>query len=229
MEKNWLIRTKNNQILGPVSVKKLQNLINDGSLCSDDEVSSGNGYWFYVREVDLVERYINKGVKQGFNPVQEAKTVLSSEYIEEKFDGADDMEVDDVTLVGVNISDLTVKIEEENEIDQIEESTEGSEISVTEIKVDLSLVEEEEVIIPKNKTKKVIKKNFKRVKAKKNVMGAGTLKMIMFLVVVIVFIALYFRSSILSGVSFNPVSLVISDTYAQTNIIKKKVVNQSYQ
>ena len=50
MKKEWLIRTKNNHILGPVSLKKVKELYDNGSIKADDEVCAGNGYWFYMTE-----------------------------------------------------------------------------------------------------------------------------------------------------------------------------------
>lgn len=76
MEKTWLIRTKNNHILGPVTKDKVRELIEKGSIKGEDEVCAGNGYWFYVREKDLINKYIKGDIPQGFNPVSEADTVL---------------------------------------------------------------------------------------------------------------------------------------------------------
>jgi len=77
MERNWLIRTQHNQILGPISKLKVLEFIEKGSLSHQDEISSGNGYWFFVRERDLVDRFIRGEEVQGFNPISEAKTVLA--------------------------------------------------------------------------------------------------------------------------------------------------------
>ncbi len=75
MEKNWLIRTKSNHILGPISKEKVLELYNNGSIKQDDEICSGNGYWFYVREDDLVAKYLLGKETQSFNPISEAKDV----------------------------------------------------------------------------------------------------------------------------------------------------------
>lgn len=72
--KNWLIRTKNNFILGPVSKKKIIELIEKETIKRDDEVCSGNGYWFHIKETELVNRYLINGEVQGFNPIQEASS-----------------------------------------------------------------------------------------------------------------------------------------------------------
>lgn len=77
MERNWLIRTSQNQILGPVSKEKIVEFITKGALGLTDEISSGNGYWFYIKEKDLLERYVFGDVPQSYNPISEAKTVLA--------------------------------------------------------------------------------------------------------------------------------------------------------
>ena len=77
MIKSWLIRTKNNHILGPVSKEKIQQLIGNGSIKGDDEICSGNGYWFFVRENELVQKYVFGDIVQDFNPVQESMPVLT--------------------------------------------------------------------------------------------------------------------------------------------------------
>jgi hypothetical protein len=78
MERNWLIRTALNQILGPVTKDKIKELISSGTLDLEDEVCSGNGYWFKIKENELVDKYIHGDYIQGFNPVSEAKNVLTS-------------------------------------------------------------------------------------------------------------------------------------------------------
>lgn len=77
-EKNWLIRTSNFQILGPVSKEKIVEFLNKGSLKGEDEVTCGNGYWFLIKEQDLVEKYLLGDVPQTFNPISEAPNVLTA-------------------------------------------------------------------------------------------------------------------------------------------------------
>ena len=84
MKKNWLIRTKNNHILGPVSKEKIQQLVSSGSIKGDDEVCSGNGYWLYIREQELISKYVFGETYQAFNPVQEAMPVLAPSSSVEK-------------------------------------------------------------------------------------------------------------------------------------------------
>lgn len=78
MSKNWLIRTKSNHILGPISKDKVLELLQNGSIKSDDEVCSGNGFWFFIREDDMVARFLLGREQQLFNPISEAKDVLTS-------------------------------------------------------------------------------------------------------------------------------------------------------
>lgn len=103
MDKNWLIRTKSNHILGPVSKEKVQELYKNGSIKPDDEVCSGNGYWFFIREEDLVARFLLGHEVQGFNPISEAKDVITQGPGQ-----SPQAEKDDITMVGgFNLSALS--------------------------------------------------------------------------------------------------------------------------
>ena len=76
MEKNWVIRTIEKKILGPTTRQKVLELLEKGSLREEDEICSGNGYWFFARERELVEKYLIQGTAQSFNPISEAKNVV---------------------------------------------------------------------------------------------------------------------------------------------------------
>jgi hypothetical protein len=118
LEKSWLIRTKNHHILGPVSKKKVQELISNNSIKGEDEICSGNGYWFFIREQSLVAKYIFGEDEQDFNPVQESEPVLTGENkAADDADQVDDTllpsdndldypEVDDITTVGVSLNQI---------------------------------------------------------------------------------------------------------------------------
>ncbi len=84
MEKNWLIRTSQKQILGPISKERVIELIKKGNLTDDDEICSGNGYWFHIKEKNLVEKYIYGNHLQTFNIITEAKSIFTEEDMEEK-------------------------------------------------------------------------------------------------------------------------------------------------
>ncbi len=76
-EKSWLIRTSKKQILGPVSREKVIELIEKSALTEKDEISRGNGYWFHIRERDLLDKYLYGDVPQEFNPISEAPDILT--------------------------------------------------------------------------------------------------------------------------------------------------------
>lgn len=104
MQKNWLIRTKSNHILGPVSKEKVLELYHNGSIRQEDEICSGNGYWFYLREKDQLERYLLGNHKQSFNPISEARDVLTADLDSHQ---VSQDEPDDITMVGgIDISSL---------------------------------------------------------------------------------------------------------------------------
>jgi hypothetical protein len=100
MDKNWLIRTKSNHILGPISKEKVLELYNNGSIKPDDEVCSGNGYWFFIREDDMVDRFLVGNETQGFNPISEAKDVLTTPLQPSSRMSGQQLVKDDITIVG---------------------------------------------------------------------------------------------------------------------------------
>lgn len=77
MEKSWLIRTSRNQILGPISKEKLVELIKKSSLLPEDEICQGNGFWFKIREEELLQDYLYGSYTQNFNPITEAKPLTN--------------------------------------------------------------------------------------------------------------------------------------------------------
>lgn len=79
MHANWLIRTADNQIIGPMPREKVIELLDNQTLLDNDELCSGNGFWFSVREKELLELYLLKDEFQVFNPVSEPTSVLCEE------------------------------------------------------------------------------------------------------------------------------------------------------
>jgi hypothetical protein len=110
MNKTWLIRTKNNHILGPVSREKIKTLLENKTLNLEDELCSGNGYWFSVKEDDLVQKYIHDQQVQSYNPISEAPTILCENN--DKKEIQLDSPVDDVTQVK-NLVELLNQDEDE--------------------------------------------------------------------------------------------------------------------
>jgi hypothetical protein len=57
-EKLWMIRKKDNHIVGPVSESQVKEMVDGGLLERDDELCPENGYWFYLHEVAEVRRFL---------------------------------------------------------------------------------------------------------------------------------------------------------------------------
>ena len=228
MEKNWLIRTKNNHILGPVSKAKVKELIANGSLKGDDEICSGNGYWLFIREKDLVDKYVHGDLIQDFNPVCEASTVLAISEgknleendqengqvdvqnvypVDQDLDYPDLEEVGqssaedngDLTLVGgVDLSQLKGSGSREIEL---EEEILDSENSIEDIPEDIP----EDTTKNSSPKRKSLNKGQRKVKqsssAQKTNLSGSILYIIAFVFVFLILLSLYFRNSIIN--SFN--------------------------
>lgn len=80
LDKCWLIRTTQRQILGPVSKEKILSFLEKGALSPEDELACGNGYWFSIKEKDLIEKYLLGDIPQSFNPISEAPSVLTAPH-----------------------------------------------------------------------------------------------------------------------------------------------------
>jgi len=210
MEKNWLIRTKSNYILGPVSKEKVIELYQNGSIKPDDEICSGNGYWFYIRESELVSRFLLGPEAQGFNPVSEAKNVLTATdqsrppLIEE-----------DITLIKnikinpeVSSPPQVLKVETQSSV--VEDSS-----SLNDLK---SLDIEKKEVVPQKKLKNSQQKSKKNSKY-------SWLRFSTVITFIILLLLIYFRKTILhkilntsnSPINFFPVA------FSKENDLKKKV------
>lgn len=205
MGKNWLIRTKSNHILGPISKEKVLELYRNGSIKPDDEVTSGNGYWFFIRETELVERFLLGHEVQGFNPISEAKDVLTA--TSEDSDHKED-ERDDITLVG-GIDLSKVKNLDSGPTPEPEEP-----VSQAETHSDLGVTE----------TKKKIKSETSKKKQPKH----HLLKYLGMLGFVILFLMIYFRKSIIKSIFEGEVSrfklseVILASAHAQDESPAKK-------
>jgi hypothetical protein len=213
MDKNWLIRTKSNHILGPVSKEKVLELYQNGSIKSDDEVCSGNGYWFYIREEDMVSRFLTGNETQTFNPISEAKDVLT--FSEKSVDIPGPIE--DITMVGgLNLSMLNGQTVPESSEKPHSNSTTLNVTSADTKKKNLSEKTSPQV------ARKSSKKSEQKILKKQTWLGyLGLLGFI------ILFLMIYFRKSILhhlfkGEVTASEISL-FSKAHAQDlDLLKKK-------
>jgi hypothetical protein len=173
MEKNWLIRTKSNHILGPVSKEKVLELYQKGSIKPDDEICSGNGYWFFIRETDLVERFLIGDDAQDFNPMSEAKDVLTATGPSVK-----DVTRDDITFVA-SIDQLTRK--------------EEAATSTTNNHLTLQEARPKKVKPPKSEAS--------QIKSVKKTQHQNYLKFLLLIGFLLLFFILYFRKTLIKSLS----------------------------
>lgn len=144
-EKNWLIRTKSNHILGPVSLDKIRELLTSESIKGDDEICSGNGFWFYVRESDLVNEFIHDRKKQCFNPVQEAEKSKNRilDQVDDEFKIETEKEVsDDITQV-LKLETIDERENQDFKIEQESKKKSANYISTDGLEIEAKSEEED--------------------------------------------------------------------------------------
>lgn len=218
MDKNWLIRTSAKQILGPVSLKKIKELISKGSLKEDDEISCGNGYWFFIRESELVSKYVDNEISQGFNPVSEAETVLcnnlddSANSEETQLPQEQDLEYPDEVVNDEKEQILaSLKVDEEQEVVQEDE--------------DITTVQK--IPTPPNTPNKKIKPvNIPKQKVKKGLLNQNVLLFLAGLLFVLALFGFYYRKRLIKQFIEASVEVVIPSGYAQVipESVKKKLI-----
>jgi hypothetical protein len=209
MDKNWLIRTKSNHILGPVSKEKVLELYHNGSILPDDEICSGNGYWFFIREQELVEKYLLGAENQGFNPLSEAinyPPVKSEMVPEDKLEG---------TTLMTNIKTSPVKqvVFEEKKPDVTNEK-------IKEEKVKISKFEEPKRNSIERRNPEVLKQTHP-VPEKKQLW----LKYLGIIGFILLFLLIYFRKTILYNFFNKGISqtFYFIDSASADDEIKKKI------
>lgn len=232
MVKNWLIRTKNNHILGPVSKQKIRELISNGSIKGDDEICSGNGYWIYVREQDLVAKYVLNDEPQPFNPVQEAEPVkaLSPDkkdlaYPEEgdQVPSESDLEYPDtgesqadITKVGLNLSELQEDLSS-GEMDLgVEE--EGKKKKPTIVKAKLT----EEVPVPQLKNRVTEKTQKTKIRSNKILEGRNLILLLLLFLAIAIYLLANRTSFIKEVIERTSSFSIIESSYAQTATTNSK-------
>ncbi len=79
MEKNWLIRTEQKQITGPLGKNEIIKIVEEKLLGDEDEICPGNGFWIFIRESDLLCLYLYGDAIAPFNPISEAASIVTTE------------------------------------------------------------------------------------------------------------------------------------------------------
>ena len=59
MIKDWLIRTTDHEIIGPLAKEKVVELIEANKLKPEDELCCGNSFWFFVKEKEFIKENFN--------------------------------------------------------------------------------------------------------------------------------------------------------------------------
>lgn len=237
MEKNWLIRTKNNHILGPVSKQKVRSLLEKGSIKGDDELSAGNGYWFYIREKELVDKYIIGDIIQGFNPVSEAETVLAKAPAqldgENLVPSEDDLAFPDMGGEDENPVQLKVPVEDDLEypterVDEVEaqkDTLEKLRAKASKKKINKSKLTKQKVSQTKSNKLNKMKSTQQSTQIQKSILSQNTLYIIAIIFFVLALLAFYYRRRIVK--EFIEAShYVIQPVYAQVipDSVKKKLI-----
>lgn len=235
-DKRWLIRTRAKQILGPASLEKIISLLEKNSLKDEDELSSGNGYWFWVKEKELVDKYIYKGVKQDFNPISEAITVLSNsaEKLEKKTVSRPRAEDEPVIpsnedLEFPDVESITGRPEAHREVQESTQSLvmEKPEIPLTVDKTKESIENPEKKVTEAppavhEEAEEVIEVDDGEAQEEDNIGKKGSYtSIIIFVVVLLLVCIIFYYKKILN----KPLPLIgMSSVYAQTtdSLVKKK-------
>ena len=91
MKKNWLIRTKEHEIIGPVTRDKVLSLLQEKKLLDEDELCQGNSFWFYVKEKNFLKEYFDLDVSEESN-------VLQSDFVLESNSGNEKLENEEASV-----------------------------------------------------------------------------------------------------------------------------------
>lgn len=225
MEKNWLIRTKNNHILGPVSKQKVKELLEKGSIKGDDEITSGNGYWFFIREKELVDKYIMGNTPQGFNPVSEALTVLAmteNSVLDTLVPSEEDLSYPDIEGKMPEDNDLSYPEEPMDEIGEQEDTLEKLREKASKKKVSKAKTSNKK----KNHQEKEIKKmknSHQGSSLQKSALNQNVLYFLAIFFFILALLAFYYRRRIVREF-IETRNFVIQPVYAQVipDAVKKK-------
>jgi hypothetical protein len=228
MEKNWLIRTKSNHILGPVSKEKVLELYQNGSIKADDEVCSGNGFWFFIREEDKIARFLLGNEVQGFNPISEAKDVLTSSSHHHPV--VDKPVEEDITLIG-GINTSLLKSEDKTPPPTIMSNVMGEPKPAIEAPKPAGTSTTTPGPAPKKKANVISRTSLKSdTMVKPSLKKQNFIQYIAIICFLILFLLIYFRKTIIRSIFHGEVtmmSLLMPSAHAQEVIPSKKKTSLS--
>ncbi len=220
MNKNWLIRTRTNHILGPVSRDKVIELLKKNSLQMEDELTSGDGFWFYIREQELIDKYIYGDEVQPFHPMS---SLLDSEVFDSP---EEEQKSEEKQTEFINVSEL--RKSKKPSYPEVQESTDVQKLedvmAMKESVIDESLKNDFEAF--ENSSENTLS-NFKLLK---KVLTFNILNVILVLAMVLLLFLVYYRDLILEDilgykVNTSIINVVHADDIEYDQFIKKKKLN----
>ena len=139
-QRKWLIRTQHNKIVGPLTKEKIVELVEGEKLNPNDELCSGNGYWFWFKEKDLVDKFIFGDTLQDYNPIREAESKLAQAGV--ALEQPHEM-LNVKTTSPTDVKTNKIKEDDEEELLPVDSDLEYPSVSTNEIKED-----DEEELLP---------------------------------------------------------------------------------
>jgi hypothetical protein len=229
MMKNWLIRTKNLHILGPVKKEKVKELYSNGSIKGEDEISSGDGYWFYVKEADLVEKFLLGDEKQPFNPVREAADILTAPELDMNdvlIPGDSDLEYPDLSLCEDEEED------EEEEEEEEDEEPDSKRITKSPPNLDNLPPERRVGTVDNIKIKAPVHRNDVRENKihdlndpKKSILTSNFLFTLVVIFSILLITLFYFKNTLINSLKNSSINIIFPSAYAQiAPVLKKKIL-----
>jgi hypothetical protein len=216
----------------------VRELLEKGSIKGDDELCSGNGYWFFVREKELVEKYVVGDIKQGYNPVSEAESVLTQQvlpdnvYANSLMPSEDDLEYPDD--LGESNSAGKIPLDEDLTYpDPVLDEFEEEAHTINKLREKSIDTEKKKILNKKIKSstqassKMTMDSSSNSVKAQKSFLNQNLLYLLAMLFFILALLAFYYRKRIIKEV-IDASLLGVSPVYAQVLVmpesVKKKLI-----
>ncbi len=226
MKKTWLIRTSRFKILGPISRGKIIELYEKGSFDKEDEICPANGFWFFIREKDLLQKYLLDEVKAPFNL---GEVVLKKErrLVKENTAVIDLKEVDLAKVTREGHEDMTVYPKEDDLDYPMSPETLKQEKKISSHPF---FPIEDDLKYPEPKKKKTKENNRLEEMSSQEVSSFFSLKILILTLIFFLFGIIYYYKKVLNQPlpffgGFESLSL-IKNSYAKKPVFYKKKIHQ---
>ncbi|MCY4644692.1 MAG: hypothetical protein OXB88_08755 [Bacteriovoracales bacterium] len=106
----WLIRTKDNEIVGPLPKEKVLALYKDKTISDNDEICMANSHWFYIHEKELLKKYLLGDKEESFESPSLSQNAHDSSDQGAKFPDSSDLDFPETpaTYAPEESSDITL-------------------------------------------------------------------------------------------------------------------------